>query len=208
MKQVGWLILILAVLLLAACGGSAEEETSDGGASGGGDQSTTQETESTTGDSAAESGESSGDGYKEIAQQGFVFRWRIEEETLHVILRHPTTGWLAVGFDPSRMMKDANMILGYVSDGEVFITDHYGVANTSHRPDTDIDGTDDIIYSEGSEGPDGTELRFAIPLDSGDAADRPLEPGGSYRVLFAHGPDGADDFQTYHGGRTGIDVTL
>ena len=205
MKQVGWLILVLAAALLAACGGSTEEEVSDSDAGG---RTTAQEAESTGGDSTADSSETSDDGYKEITQQGFVFRWRIEGETLHVVLRHPTTGWLAVGFDPSRMMKDANMILGYVADGEVFVTDHFGVANTSHRPDTDIDGTDDIIYSEGSEGSEGTELRFAIPLDSGDAADRPLEPGGSYRVLLAHGPDGADDFRTYHGGRTGIDVTL
>jgi hypothetical protein len=203
MKHVAWLILILAALILVSCGGSGDEE-----ASGGAGETMAQETESDTDESAEENGESSADGFKEINQQGFVFRWRIEEETLHVVLRHPTTGWVAVGFDPSRMMKDANMILGYVSDGEVFITDHYGVANTSHRADTEIDGTNDIIYSEGSEGAEGTELRFAIPLDSGDDADRPLEPGQSYRVLFAHGPDGADDFSTYHGGRTGVDVTL
>ncbi len=194
-------VLLIAALLLAGCG------TDDG--EGAQEDVSGSDAASEAEDSAPETSDGSdADTTQRVVQGDFEIEWRVEGEDLHVVLRHPTTGWLAVGFDPSRMMKDANMILGYVADGEVVISDEFGTGNTSHRPDEDIDGTDDILYAEGSEGADGTELRFAIPLNSNDAADRPLEPGGSYTVLLAFGPDGADDFTTFHRGRYVIEITI
>ena len=49
---------------------------------------------------------------------------------------------------------------------------------------------------------------FSIPLNSGDKHDKQLEVGKSYKILLAHGPEGADDFSTHHQKRTLLKITL
>jgi hypothetical protein len=110
----------------------------------------------------------------------------------------PTTGWVAVGFDPSAAMKDANIIIGYVEGGEVFIRDDWGSGHTTHEPDTEMGGTDDVTVVSGSESDGVTSLTFTIPLDSGTPGDKAVAPGNTYDILLAYGPDGADDFEGYH----------
>jgi hypothetical protein len=106
------------------------------------------------------------------------------------------------------MMQDANIIIGYVTNGSLNITDQYGTATTDHQLDTEIGGSNDIADASGSESNGRTELRFRIPLDSGDDADKPLTPGETYTVLLAHGPEDADDTTTYHQGRTSVEIEI
>ena len=137
--------------------------------------------------------------WQELEVSGFLLRWETQSGgNLAVELTGPTTGWVAVGFDPSVMMLDANIIIGYVSGGNAFIRDDFGWQTTSHRADTLLGGTDDVIIDGGSESGGETQIRFTIPLDSGDQYDKPLVPGNSYTVLLARGPNGADDFSTQH----------
>lgn len=120
---------------------------------------------------------------------------------LHVTLVAPTTGWVAVGFDPSRGMAGADILIGYVDGDTVLVRDDYGVSPFSHAPDERRRGTSDIADAAGHERDGRTTLSFSIPLDSGDAMDNPLVPGREYPILVAYGPDGADDFTTYHANR-------
>ena len=53
-----------------------------------------------------------------------------------------------------------------------------------------------------------TELRFTIPLDSGDRYDRVLAAGKTYKVNLAYGRQGQDNFNAYHGARTQVEITL
>jgi hypothetical protein len=105
-------------------------------------------------------------------------------------------------------MADANIIIGYVENGELFISDDYGVGAIRHEHDVDNGGEDDIVDAEGEERDGVTVIRFTIPLDSGDAMDKPLVPGNSYKVIVAHGPNGADDFGTYHATRGSFEMDL
>ncbi len=134
--------------------------------------------------------------------------WRVVDEQLEVILEARTTGWIAIGFDPDSRMAGANIIIGYVDDGELFIADDYGTAGFAHDRDTNIGGTNDIIESHGSEANGRTTLRFAIPLDSGDEKDKPLRRGGRHQVLVAHGRDGDDSFVGYHANRGMFEIVL
>jgi hypothetical protein len=120
---------------------------------------------------------------------------------LTVSMVAPTTGWVAVGFDPTAAMKDANLIIGYVTagdDGELFIRDDWGNGHTSHVADVDEGGSSDVTNAEGSEVDGITTVSFSIPLDSGDEFDVPLNTGEEHKVLFAYGHDNADDFTSYH----------
>jgi len=144
--------------------------------------------------------------YKTEEIKGIIFQWEVVDENLNIILSAPTTGWVAVGFDPSRMMKDADILIGYVKNGEVFMEDHFGSGNTKHRADVDLGGTEDITVLGGSEKEEKTTLKFSIPLHSWDSNDRKLEKGEEYKVIFAYGKK--DDFTSYHKFRTSLMITL
>lgn len=147
----------------------------------------------------AQSQEKDSDGTWKISAIGMDLSWKVEGEWLNVSVSAPTTGWVAVGFDPTGKMKDANIIIGYMKDGDLYIQDDYGSAPTRHQADGNIGGSLDISEPDGSESNGKTEISFRIELDTGDKKDRPLKPGNSYKVILAHGKDGADNFKSYHG---------
>jgi hypothetical protein len=120
-----------------------------------------------------------------------------------------TTGWISVGFDPTDKMADANILIGYVSDGTVFLRDDFGNGQVRHAADTQLGGEEHLSNPEGDEINGATRIQFTIPLDSGDKYDRPLEPGKTYKVIYAYGPDGKDDFGAYHSrSRGSFEITL
>ncbi len=130
------------------------------------------------------------------------FTWKPEGGNLNATVKAPTTGWVAVGFDPATVMMDANLIIGYVKDEQVFIRDDYGNSLFGHAADVTGGGQDNVTNKRGTEEGGATEISFTIPLDSGDERDRKLVAGETYKVLFAYGPDNADNFKTRHKVRT------
>lgn len=147
--------------------------------------------------------------WQELEVDGFLLKWQTQPgENLAVELTGPTTGWVAVGFDPAMMMMEANIIIGYVSEGNAYIRDDWGTHATSHQADTALGGTDDVTVLGGFESGGSTQIQFSIPLDSGDPYDKPLVPGETYTVLLARGPDGAKDFTTYHEFYTTAQITI
>ena len=147
--------------------------------------------------------------WQELTVDGFTLRWAtLEGGNLGVELTGPTTGWVAVGFDPEMMMQGANLIIGYLESGTPSLRDDWGVATTSHASDVDLGGSDDVTVDGGSESGGETTIEFTIPLDSGDEYDKPLSPGNTYPVILARGPDGADDFTTYHEFVTSVEIEI
>jgi hypothetical protein len=133
---------------------------------------------------------------------GVTFYWTHDAEFLYGALSAPTEGWVAVAFDPETRMQGANYVFGYVQNGRTLIEDMYGVQPAgpgSHPPDEDLGGSNDILEYGGLEEAGVTVIEFKIPLDSGDAYDKPLQPGSNYTILLAWGA--GDDLQLYHGGR-------
>ncbi len=210
------LIGIVVVALLAACGGADDRGESmpeqpagtgqevGAGVSAGGSPDETR-------DPAIGSGEADAPvppDFRSVSSGGMELSWRVAADALEVKVSAPTTGWVAVGFDPSRMMKDANILIGYVDGSSIVVTDQFGVATTSHRLDEAIGGRTDVTVIGGSESDGVTELHFSIPLDSGDERDRVLTPGSEYTVILAHGENDADDVESYHKARAALTITL
>jgi hypothetical protein len=140
---------------------------------------------------------------------GVTLYWSNDAEHLYAALSAPTTGWVAVGFDPQVAMLGANYVFGYVQDGQLYVEDMYGTLRSgqgSHPPDVDLGGRNDILESAGREEAGSTVIEFKIPLDSGDENDKPLLPGMSYRALLAYGS--SDDFQSFHAERGSTEITL
>ena len=117
---------------------------------------------------------------------GVTVYWSNDEYRLRVGLVSPGTGFVAIGFDPERQMEGANFIIGSMHEGELTIRDDYGHELLAHMEDTARGGQDNIIAAAGNEWPDQTVIEFFIPLDSGDAADKPLLPGHQYTILVSY----------------------
>jgi len=117
------------------------------------------------------------------------FLWTLRGDSIDVKLAAPTNGWIGVGFNPDvpENMKGANFLIGYVKGGEAQVFDHYGTETKKHAEDEKIEGSSDVSNVSGSEQDGQTVLEFSVPLDSGDAKDRPVSAQGETIVLLAYG---------------------
>lgn len=114
-------------------------------------------------------------------ETGMMVSWWNDARVLYVALESPGTGWLSIGFDPIDAMLGANYILAAVSGDRLVIEDHFGTSRFAHSRDTQ----DDVLVAAGREQNGRTTVEFAIPLDSGDTADKPLLAGSSYVIHLA-----------------------
>jgi len=173
MRSTGILLTISSTLLLVLMVGCGDE---------------------TTGPSGGEEGWTLWDG------GDLIFAWLLEDSTstLRLKLTAQTTGWVAVGIEPTQGMNESNLIIGYVSGGSASIRDDFGTGMFTHASDVSLGGSDDIEVISGSEADGETIIEFRIPLDSGDQYDKVLVDGETYDVIFAFGADGADDYTSSH----------
>ncbi|MCF7920608.1 MAG: hypothetical protein K9N06_11910, partial [Candidatus Cloacimonetes bacterium] len=145
-------------------------------------------------------------GFSSVTQSEITFRWKVVGDSLRCMVLAPTTGWLAVGFDPSEEMQDANFIIGYVNNGTAYVRDDFGVTETMHSADVGLGGENNVRRVFGHEAGGTSEIRFTIPLNSGDQYDRVILPGHTYEIILARGYNGADDFNSMHQEADNIDV--
>jgi hypothetical protein len=138
---------------------------------------------------------------------GVEVNWSVDRSALRVGLVSPGTGWVAIGFDPQSMMDKANLILGAVVNGAVVARDDVGTGPFSHAPDTSVGGQDSLLAAAGREANGQTVFEFAIPLNSGDPADRPLSVGQTIKILVAYQAT-SDGFSERHSRRGSGEITL
>ncbi len=222
----GLLFVIFALVFVVACGsGEAESGSEDQEAAEFADQSQGASDEN-DGDDTGNGMEQAGGGdtpgvanenetdfpenpgFEEITADGMIFRYRVVGESLDVEVEAPTTGWVAVGFDPERGMQGANLVIGYVTGNVATVEDHYGNAMTAHSSDESLGGSRNLSNVTGTEADGATSIGFRMPLNSGDEYDKALERGTEYSVLLAYGPNNADDVTTYHQFRTAVSFAV
>ncbi len=143
----------------------------------------------------------------QLTTDGITFSWSIEAKNISIELSAKTKGWVAIGFNPSEKMKDANFILGYVKNGEAIVADHFGITSHQHKSDKKLGGKVNISNAEGHEEGGITTIHFTIPLDSEDETDQAISMTGETTVLLAYG-SGRDSFRTRHKFRTALKVNL
>jgi len=137
-------------------------------------------------------------GLGELTLNDLTLYWELDGDLIHFKLTGKTTGWIGVAFDPTYKMKDANFIVGYVTEEGVAILDGYGIDATSHQPDEALGGTDDVLNAQGAEEDGATTLSFSLPLSNGDGFDKPFQPGVEMLIGIAAGADGDDSFKSPH----------
>lgn len=142
-----------------------------------------------------------------VEAKKMTFSWKIDGDNLAVKVSAKTDGWVGVGFNPKKKMKDANYVLGYVKDGQTKLTDEFGTGSTTHKSDDSLGTTSDVTLVGGSEEGGVTTLEFVLPLNSGDKHDVAIDVNGDTVVLLAYGA-GRDSFKSKHKFRTAVTVNL
>ena len=143
----------------------------------------------------------------EVQDKKITFAWKVDGDRLAIKLSAQTSSWVGIGFNPSKMMKDANFVLGYVKDGKVEITDEFGNEDNNHSPDSKLGGNEDVTLVGGSEEGGMTTIEFTMPLQSADKNDSAITVDGDTTVLLAYGV-GRDSFKAKHQYRTAMKVNL
>ena len=148
--------------------------------------------------------------WQSTSTAGVTFEYRVTQDGLHLegIMIGQTTGWVAVGFNPSQQMRDANIIIAYVTASNTMIRDDWGTSTTSHASDVSLGGSSDVTLINGMEEGNFTTIHFTIPLDSGDQYDQPLSVGQTYPIILARGPNGVDNFTAGHTAAGYAEITL
>jgi len=130
----------------------------------------------------------------------FELHWKVSGDTIHLAMVGRTTGWVAIGLQPTQMMKDADILAGWVdSRGRPGVLDCYSTGpNGPHPPDTSFSppGTGDILLYGGSESGGKTTIELTRFLKTGDRYDHDILANGTTSFIWALGS--GDDFNFQH----------
>ncbi len=98
--------------------------------------------------------------------------WSNDSNNIFIALKAKTTGFVAIGLQPGKTMKDADMVIGYVLDEKAIIFDMYSTGSFGpHKPDEELGGTNDILEFNGTESEGTTIIEFSRKLKTGDKYD-------------------------------------
>ncbi len=123
-----------------------------------------------------------------------------EQENLNMRLESPSAGWIAVGFEPSTRMADAQIIIGGFEEDDVLaVEEHIGTGATSHEQ---IEESYIDEYA-GERDDEYTVIEFVIPL--GEETRYDLTAGEEYEVILAY-HDESDNFVQRHTQRTSENI--
>ena len=112
--------------------------------------------------------------------------WKNDDEDLYLGLAESTAGFVAIGFEPTQAMKDADMVMGWVAGGVATVLDLYSTGVYGpHPPDEELGGTDDILEFAGSESDGRTVIEFKRKMDTGDEFDKPFAPGQTVDIIWS-----------------------
>jgi len=188
------LILFFSIVLAAFFAGCAEQPGETGS-----EASPESSLQTVTAEWAADGVISEGEYAQRMPLSKGVFEvcWKNDAETLYMAIKGETEGWVGVGFEPEVWMKDADMIIGWVDEGNVSAIDAYSTGNYGpHPPDIDLGGTDDLLEFGGSEKDGFTVIEFKRRMDTGDEFDKPFEPGETVDMIW--GISDRDDPEVRH----------
>jgi hypothetical protein len=143
-----------------------------------------------------------------FAGGAFVLHWRVEGEEVAFGVSADTAGWVSVGFEPARLMRDADMIVGWIGEGgEAVVEDQFSTGDFGpHVKDESLGGREDLLAFGGARRGGRTVVEFRRKLDTGDERDKPLPLDRAVAILWAVGT--SDDPASKHARRGGGTLSL
>lgn len=115
--------------------------------------------------------------------------WHIDGDKIFMAMDVKAPGWVAIGFEPTSVMANADMIFGMVAaDGKTQAIDAWSTGMFGpHPPDTNQGGADSLIASAGTRSGDRVVFEFSRLLATGDKFDKTVPSSGSFKIIWAYG---------------------
>jgi len=121
----------------------------------------------------------------------FRLLWKIESDKAFMAIDAKSPGWVAVGFQPTFAMANADMIFGIVdASGKVQAIDAWSTGIFGpHPPDINQGGHDNILASAGKRTADRVVFEFSRLLNTGDKLDKIIPAAGNFKIIWSYGSD-------------------
>ncbi|UTW63973.1 hypothetical protein KFE98_07485 [bacterium SCSIO 12741] len=144
--------------------------------------------------------------YQQVISSGMVFRWKVENDSLRVKLRAPTSGWLAVGFNRQSGIVGSALIMGANRDGVSQVEEQFVIGPQQHPPVSKLGSATSIAEAICVEKNGVSEMTFCLPLQAQDKWHCDLQSSGPIYVALAYSRE--DDFDHHSAVRTEVKITL
>ena len=134
----------------------------------------------------------------EVGGMGRTFEiyWKNDAEYLYMAMKANTTGWIALGFEPTDWMKDAEIVMGYVSNGSVTVEDQYSTGNYGpHIPITQLGGTNSILEYGGKQENGYTIIEFKRRMNAGDKYNKIFTSGQVVPIIWGFADSNSPDIK-------------
>ena len=140
--------------------------------------------------------------YIKIFESGENFKlyYYLKGNIVYFKMEGKTTGYIAIGFNPTSKMMNADMVFGFVKEGKVTVFDAYSTGQYGPHPeDISLGGKYSILESKGSESNGITTIEFSRYLDTKDKYDNVLTLDKEIKIIWAISDK--DDFNAVHSKR-------
>ena len=127
--------------------------------------------------------------YEAVFDKGnFRLLWEISGDTIYMAIESSAQGWVSIGFEPTRVMANSDMIFGIISpNGEVQAIDAWSTGMFGpHPPDTNQGGKSNILSFAGKRNNAKQVFEFSRLLDTGDTFDKVIPKSGDLKIIWAY----------------------
>jgi hypothetical protein len=124
---------------------------------------------------------------KEVKSGDMSFQWKIEGNLLQGTIRAKTEGWVSVGFNPTKAMKDGMFVIGSVTDGKAVVENHFGTEKGKHVANKDLGCKETLTNTSAKRDGAFTEVSFTMPIDFDDKCSKPLSLDKDTKLILAYG---------------------
>ena len=126
-----------------------------------------------------------------------IFSWKIDSTSKKITFNidAETTGWVGLGFSPDGTMKNADMIMCYMSNSTPNCSDRYSKGHGVPQLDTVLNekSKDDVEKVSGELKNNRSIYSFNRDLDTNDNMDYQIKEGEEINVIFCYRKDGSPD---------------
>ena len=143
---------------------------------------------------------------KTISKNGMNISWEYQEGRIHFTMSAPTDGWVTIGFNTTRDITGAYLLMGNIIGGQVNVVAHYTLSPGNYKPIDTLGEVVQVLDVMGFENSEGTTIGFSLPIKATNKYQKELSEGTMYTMIIAYSQE--DDFQHHSSMRTFLDIKL
>lgn len=143
---------------------------------------------------------------KKISVNGMQVSWEFQQDRICFIMSAPTDGWVTIGFNETKNMTGAYLLMGRVKNAKSEVVEHFTISPGYYVTVDSLGGAAQIADVSGTQKGKNTLLRFSLPVEAKSKYQKNLSEGEKYIMILAYSRD--DDYQHHSIMRTSIRVEL